>query len=157
MNLTVTLLTGESCSLMVSPQSTVGQLKVLISQKFEVAPREQRLMYQMNGHNVTLGDDSRSLSSYSLLPGSEVQLLITKSTKIQVFLKNEKGTTKTYDISTEESVSDFKRKVESMEGVPVSQMRLIHEGKEMDDQHKLRDYNVREGSTIFLTFRLRAG
>ncbi|XP_047446986.1 ubiquitin-like [Mugil cephalus] len=74
----------------------------------------------------------------------------------QVFLINEKGKSSTYDIKPNETVNDFKRSVEQREGVPVSQQRFIHEGKDMTTG-KLSDYNVRTHSTIYLTLRLRGG
>nr|ACM09453.1 Ubiquitin-like protein 1 [Salmo salar] len=74
-------------------------------------------------------------------------LLITEPTHIQVFLKNDKGQT----------VTQFKAKVQNKEGVPANQQRLIHEGKQLDDDKKLEDYGVRNLSTIHLTLRLRGG
>uniref|UniRef100_A0A672JN20 ISG15 ubiquitin like modifier n=1 Tax=Salarias fasciatus TaxID=181472 RepID=A0A672JN20_SALFA len=89
-----------------------------------------------------------------------VSLLIiqpSEPTTIQVFLKNEKGQTATYDIRSDETVTGFKTKVQAREGVQASQQRLIHEGRQMEDGRLLADYNVQEHSTIYLTFRLRGG
>uniref|UniRef100_A0A3B5A4R3 Ubiquitin-like domain-containing protein n=1 Tax=Stegastes partitus TaxID=144197 RepID=A0A3B5A4R3_9TELE len=65
-----------------------------------------------------------------------------------------KGQLHTYDVKPDEAVSAFKTRVHRREGVPVSQQRLIHQGREMMEG-TLADYSVREMSTIDMTMRLR--
>lgn len=151
MEITITMVDGSHI-LVVHPEDTVGSLKKHIQVKLGISPDRQRLMFE----NTLLSDDSKSISSYGVRAGSKVFLLVTEPVVIQVFLKNEKGQTSTYDISPSETVSDFKQKVQAREGTPVSQQRLIHEGREMMSG-KLEDYNVKALSTIYLTFRLRGG
>lgn len=102
---------------------------------------------------------------YGLQSGSQVSLLVTEPVvppvvppvdRIQVLLKNVNGATKPYDVNPDETVRDFKRKVQNREGVAESQQHLIHEGKEMN-AGRLSDYNVRAGSLIILTLHLRGG
>ncbi|XP_072244070.1 polyubiquitin-like [Leuresthes tenuis] len=158
MDLTLIMLDGTSHRLKVQPHDTVGSLKKYIEDQLGHTAQGQKLVFD-NGRRTPLDDDSRPLSSYGLQSGSRVSLLFTQPARpatIQVFLKNEKGNTSTYDIRPDETVADFKTKVHKREGVPESQQRLIHEGKEMMSG-RLADYNVRELSTIYLTFRLRGG
>uniref|UniRef100_A0A8C7RQ15 Slingshot protein phosphatase 1 n=1 Tax=Oncorhynchus mykiss TaxID=8022 RepID=A0A8C7RQ15_ONCMY len=97
MELTITLLNGDSHPLTVQPHTTLGSLKSLINQHFGVAMERQRLS-GVNGNNISLSDDSKTLSDYGLHSGSKVMVLITEPTHIQVFLKNEKGQTHTYEV-----------------------------------------------------------
>ncbi|XP_034547860.1 ubiquitin-like protein ISG15 isoform X1 [Notolabrus celidotus] len=160
MELTIVML-GESHSLCVNPDDTVGSLKRLIQEKLNVPYQDQRLVFD-NGHRTPLSDDSRTLRSYSLQSGSRVTLLVTQPpatqppATFQVFLKNEKNKTTTYDITKDETVDEFKTKVQKREGVAVSQMRLVFQGRDMT-QGKLSDYHVKEHSTIEMTMRLRGG
>ncbi|XP_034728295.1 ubiquitin-like protein ISG15 isoform X2 [Etheostoma cragini] len=156
MDITISMLNGTSHTLRVHPGDTVGSLKILIQEKLGVLVATQKLVF-VNGMNTDLSDDSRPLSSYGLQHGARVSLLVTQPATIQVFLRNEKGTISTYDIKPDETVSHFKTKVQSREGVPVSQQRLIHQGREMTDGRRLSDYNVGALSTIDMTFRLRGG
>ncbi|NP_001118081.1 ubiquitin-like protein [Oncorhynchus mykiss] len=156
MELTITLLNGNSLPLTVPPHTTVGSLKSLIQQHFEVATTKQRLL-GVNGNNISLSDDSKTLSDYGLHSGSKVMVLITEPVPIQVFLKNEKGQTHTYDVVPGETVTQFKAKVQNKEAVPANQQRLIHEGRQLEDGQKLENYNIRNQSTIYLTLRLRGG
>uniref|UniRef100_A0A3B1JNV4 ISG15 ubiquitin like modifier n=1 Tax=Astyanax mexicanus TaxID=7994 RepID=A0A3B1JNV4_ASTMX len=72
----------------------------------------------------------------------------------QVFVRNEKGQTKTYDVSEEETVDELKTKVYNKERTPTDQMRLVCGGKQLDSG-TLKDYNIQSGSTIHMTLRLR--
>ncbi|KAM4577816.1 polyubiquitin-like [Fundulus diaphanus] len=155
MELVITMLNGTSRTLKVNPHDTVGSLKTCIQGQLGVPVSKQKLVFN-NGQSTPLNDDSRALSSYNLHSGSRVSLLVTEPATIQVFLKNEKGTNSTYKVTTEETVEDFKKRVQEREGVPANQQRLIHESREMD-AGKLADYNVRELSTIYLMLRLRGG
>ncbi|XP_060894123.1 polyubiquitin-B-like [Labrus mixtus] len=156
MEITIVMLSGESHSFRVNPNDTVGALKKLIQDKLGVSSERQRLVYE-NGHKTSLNDDLMPVSSYGLQNGSRVSLIVTGSPPtIQVFLRNEKGKSSTYDVTPEETVSDFKVKVQRREGVAVSQQRLVFQGREMASG-KLSDYGVTEHSTIDMMMRLRGG
>ncbi|XP_042276211.1 polyubiquitin-like [Thunnus maccoyii] len=154
MDIRIIMLNGTSLSLSVHPDSTVGSLKTLIHQKLGFAPESQKLTF-VNGQMTTLSDDSKTIRSYGLHSGCQVSLLVTQPAPIQVFLRKD-GATKTYEIKPDETVSNFRRRVESREKVQNDQFRLVHEGRDMMDG-KLADYNVREHSTIDMTLRLRGG
>lgn len=155
MDINIIMLDGTSHSLRVNPQDTVGSLKTRIQEKLGVPPQRQKLVF-VNGQRTPLSDDSKPVSWYGLQSGSQVSLLVTQPATIQVFLRNEKGQMSTYDIKPDETVSDFKTKVQCREGVQVSQQRLLHQSREMMGG-RLSDYNVTELSTIDLMFRLRGG
>lgn len=156
MDIIIIMMNGTSHSLRVNPQDTVGSLKTRIQEKLGVPSQRQKLVF-VNGQRTHLSDDSQPVCSYGLQSGSQVSLLVTQPPTIQVFLRNEKGKTSTYDIKPDETVSGFKTKVQYREGVQVSQQRLLHESREMMDGNLLSDYNVREMSTIDLMLRLRGG
>uniref|UniRef100_UPI0037E9429E polyubiquitin-like n=1 Tax=Semicossyphus pulcher TaxID=241346 RepID=UPI0037E9429E len=152
MQITIVML-GESHTLTVNPQDTVGSLKRQIQERLGVSSHTQKLVFD-NGHRTVLSDDSKPLSFYSLQNGCRVTLLVTAT--FQVFLKNEKGKVNTYDITPDETVNDFKLKVQEREGVAVSQQRLVFQSRDMTSG-KLSDYHVKEHSTIEMVMRLRGG
>lgn len=154
MEITIKLV-GESHTLRVQPDHTVADVKALVHRKLNVPPHKQRLVF-VNGQRIDLSDDSRTVASYGLTFGSVVSLLVIEPPTMQVFLRNDKGVTSTYDIKPDETVSHFKARVESREGVPASQQRLIFQGREMGGG-QLADYGVRELGTIDLNLRLRGG
>ncbi|XP_051971958.1 polyubiquitin-like [Xyrauchen texanus] len=153
MDLIIKGFNGETKSLSVGYNTTVGELKQLISRDFSVPPSQQKLSAN-NGHRISLDDDSRTLSSYGLHSGSAVMLLIIP---LQVFVKNEKGQTKTYDVDVNETVDQLQQKIYNKESVPVDQQRLIYNGRQLESGMKLLEYNITSGSTIHMTLRLRGG
>ncbi|RXM37457.1 Ubiquitin [Acipenser ruthenus] len=76
---------------------------------------------------------------------------------MQVFLRNEKGQTHTYEIFPGETVTEFRQKVYRVERVPPDQQVLTYESKPLQDGSKLEDYNIRPHTTITLNLRLRGG
>lgn len=156
MDVKVVMLNGATVILTVNPQDTVGSLKNRIQEKMSV-PRHQQSLVVDNGQRRPLSDDSKPLSFYGVHSGSLVTLLVTQRTTIEVFLRNEKGQTNTYDVKPDETVLAFKEMVKCREGVEVSQQRLLHQSKEMENHLRLSDYNVTNMSTIDLLFRLRGG
>ncbi|XP_059185109.1 polyubiquitin-B-like isoform X1 [Centropristis striata] len=157
MEINIKMLDGACHTLQVNPNDTVASLKIRIQEKLGVSRDTQKLMF-VNGQNTDLNDDSKPLSWYGLHSGVTVSLLVIQPVNkpVQVFLRNEKGKTSTYNVRLEETVSSFKSKVQSREGPAVSQQVLAHQGRVMDGG-KLSDYNVTELSTIDLTLRLRGG
>ncbi|XP_036383164.1 polyubiquitin-like [Megalops cyprinoides] len=156
MDLTITFLNGQSFSLFVQLHTTVGELKNEIQARAQVPRGKQRLTAQ-NGQRIDLTDDAKTLQGYGLRSGTMVMVLITEPASIQVFLKNDKNQTHTYDVSPDETVSEFKRKVYNKENVPVDQQRLTYGSRQLEDGRKLEDYGIKAGSTIHLLLRLRGG
>ncbi|KAM9810943.1 ubiquitin-like protein ISG15 [Neosynchiropus ocellatus] len=154
MEIVISLLDGRSEPLVVNPTDTVADLKLRIQTKLNIPVYLQKLVF-VNGTKTPLCDDSRTLGSYGLRSGSHVSLLVVERTTFQVFLRRDTGTS-TYDVTADETVADFKLKVERRERVPVSQQNMVCEGRTMTSG-KLSDYNVRENSTIDLNLRLRGG
>ncbi|XP_073322774.1 polyubiquitin-like [Pagrus major] len=160
MDITITMLGGISHTLRVHPEATVSSLKQLIQNELGVPVQKQKLVF-MNGQRTHLSDDSEPVCSYGLQPGSQVSLLVTQPPDLhptfEVFLKDLQGKTTTYDIRPDETVMNFKRRVESREGVPANQQRLIYQSRELQDEKSLSDYNVEALGTINMTSRLRGG
>src|SRR5437868_12617101 len=55
------------------------------------------------------------------------------------------------------TVKQVKEQVAEREQIPVEQQRLIFNGKNLEDDNQLSDYNVQVGSTVHLVLRLRGG
>ncbi|XP_056453420.1 polyubiquitin-like [Gadus chalcogrammus] len=160
MDITITLLGGESHLLTVDPGTTVGSLKHRILQSFKLSP--DKLSYDIEGQKINLNDDTRSLSAYGVPAGANILMLLkehrSEPTDIVIFLTTEKGQIRTYTVRPRETVAGFKLKVQQREGMAVDLQRLMHEGRQLDDESRtLESYNVREGSVIYLQRRLRGG
>ncbi|XP_058230578.1 uncharacterized protein LOC131343154 [Hemibagrus wyckioides] len=157
MELNIKVLSGETKTVHVNPGATIGQLKHKVAQIFNASPLRMKLSVT-NGRVVQLDNDQMTVNHYGLSSGATVMLLISMTpVPLQVFVKNEKGQTKTYDITDEETVDQLMRKVRQKEGTPEDQQRLIFNGRQLDSGRKLQDYDIVSGSTIHMTLRLRGG
>ncbi|KAI5085803.1 hypothetical protein C0J45_4415, partial [Silurus meridionalis] len=157
MELIIQVLSGEKKSVLVNPSATIGELKQQIAPIFNARPSRLRLSIT-NGQILQLDQDQKTVRDYCLSSGSTVMLLISSTPMpMQVFVKNEKGQTKTYDITDEETVDQLKSKVFQKERTPVDQQRLIYNGQQLESGRRLQDYNIQSGSTIHMTLRLRGG
>ncbi|XP_030646892.1 polyubiquitin-like isoform X1 [Chanos chanos] len=145
-------LTGKQQTYDISPGETVSQFKQKVYNKERVPVDQQRLVY--GGKQL---EDGGKLEDYNIGAGCTIHMTLRLRGGCCVFLRNEKGQTKTYEIVAGETVNEFKAKVAKREGVSVDQQRLIYEGKQLEDGRKLEDYNIQAGSTIYLTLRLRGG
>ncbi|KAK1806902.1 hypothetical protein P4O66_005385 [Electrophorus voltai] len=157
MELIIKGLNGEPQAVTVTASTTVGELKQLIAQRFQVPPSRQKLCMS-NGHTIHLDNDLKTVSAYGLSSGTSVSLLIlSRPVPFQVFIKNEKGQTKTYDVTEDETVDSLQRKIFNKERTPVDQQRLIYSGRQLESDKKLKDYDITSGSTIYMNLRLRGG
>ncbi|KAI4820488.1 hypothetical protein KUCAC02_028465 [Chaenocephalus aceratus] len=139
MDLTISLMNGSSHTLRVCPHDTVDSLKILIQQKLGIACESQKLVFE-NGCSTTL--NRRLCDPRVLRPALRVQ--------------GEPAGDHTGHNPGVPQKREGGSRVEERERVPVSQQRLLHESREMNEG-KLSDYNVRANSTIFLNLRLRGG
>jgi hypothetical protein len=76
---------------------------------------------------------------------------------LQVFVKTFAGKTITVEVEPDESIESLKNKVQSKEGVPPNQQRLLFGGKQLDSRKSISDYDIEDESTMHMVLRLRGG
>eukprot|EP01104_Vermistella_antarctica_P011904 TRINITY_DN336_c0_g2_i1.p1 TRINITY_DN336_c0_g2~~TRINITY_DN336_c0_g2_i1.p1 ORF type:complete len:357 (-),score=67.33 TRINITY_DN336_c0_g2_i1:259-1281(-) len=55
------------------------------------------------------------------------------------------------------TVLSLKETIQDIEGIPVSQQKLIFDGKQLEENRTLGDYDLQEGTVVHLVLRLRGG
>jgi ubiquitin C len=85
--------------------------------------------------------------------GLEIPPDIQTSSGIQIVIKTLEDKIIELTVETSDLVEDLRNKIENKEGIPPNQQRLIFGGNQLEDGKKLAEYNVENGSTIFLVLR----
>jgi len=76
-----------------------------------------------------------------------------------MFIKVKTLTGKELEINVEldDTIEKIKDLIESKEGIPTIQQRLIFSGRQLNDQKIISDYKVQPGSVLHLILALRGG
>ena len=75
----------------------------------------------------------------------------------QIYIKTLQGKSITLDVSDTDTISSLKDKIKDIEGIPPDQMRLVFNGKQLEDANTIADYGIQADSSIHLVLRLRGG
>ena len=75
---------------------------------------------------------------------------------MQVFVKSLNGGTETLTVERTDSIESVRAKLQATGNFP-SDFQLVYAGKQMDNKHRLEDYNINPNSTFYAVARLRGG
>lgn len=76
---------------------------------------------------------------------------------IEVLVETLTGTAFEMTVSPLDTILAIKSKIFRVEGIPISHQHLLYNLKELDDSSSLRDYSIKDGSTLRLVLSMRGG
>ena len=75
---------------------------------------------------------------------------------MQIFIKSMTGKTITIDdIDSDDTIETIAKQIQTKEGIPPDQMRLIFAGKQLEFDKTLLDYDIQRESTLHIILRSR--
>ncbi|XP_014639707.1 PREDICTED: ubiquitin-like protein ISG15 [Ceratotherium simum simum] len=154
-DLKVKMLGGEEFLVHLTDSMLGSELKQQIAQKTGVPPFQQRLATHPAG---TVLQDRVRLVSQGLQPGSTVLLVVQNcDAPLSILVRNDRGRNSAYEIRLTQTVAELKQQVCRQENVQADQFWLTFEGKPMEDQRQLGEYELTAGCTVYMNLRLRGG
>lgn len=155
----VSSVNNQTVSFDVSPEDTIQSLKSKILDKYGVNSDEYYLCF-----SGKVLEDSKTIADYDIESSSNINFMFringgggSEGSSKQIFIKTLQGKTLTLDVSDADSIASVKNKIFEKEGIPVDQQRLVFNGKQLEDNQTIADYNIQADSSIHLVLRLRGG
>lgn len=140
----------EISALFVEPSDTIANVKLKIGRSNRVFNDQQYLTFA--GKKL---EDDRTLLYYNIVQDSEVHLLwVPGPRKMQIFFRGMGRKIVTLEFSPIDTIDIVREKVAALEGVKPDQIRLITEGKQLENGRTLADYDILREDRIDVAHRL---
>eukprot|EP01083_Nonionella_stella_P094403 264826_1 len=71
-----------------------------------------------------------------------------------IFVKTQTGKTLILDMEPNDTIQTLKTKINTAEGIPFEQQRLVYAGESLENGRTLSQYNIQNKATVYLVLRL---
>ena len=150
----VQVMSQEIITLEVDSSDTIGNLKEKIKDKKGFPAEEQHLFFQRKKLK-----DNRTVGNYNIQNKSTLNLLLQvpaeQMYRLQVTILTEDRRRVTLVVNASDSISELKRKIQDMTGVPRHKQSLSFAGIELENACTISAYDIRNKSVLDLVVTMK--
>jgi ubiquitin C len=143
----VTRETQKPILLEVAPSYSIEDIKVLIQEQEGILKERTSLIFE-----GTELENRKSLSNYGIYNLCTLNLIV-HIVNAYIVVKQPNGKKIFLGVNLNERIEKIKARIQEQKHISKTQQRLFFAGKQLDNLKSLQDYGVKNGSTIYLTFR----
>ena len=149
LQLFIKTLTGETIDIKVSPNDSIKKIKEEIDKKKNILPRNQKLMF--NGKEL---NDNGTINEYNIENNSTIHLII-RLTSLEIFVKDSNDRSITLVVDLDDTIEKVKKLYyeKTQEQITI----LLFNGVQLNDEMKVKDYGIQNGSNLQTSKRLKGG
>ena len=151
MFIVIETVTGKTVYLQVeASDTTIKNVKAKFQDKEGIPTDQQRLTFEREQL-----EDDKTLSDYHIQEMNALHMTFAVNGGIQVFVRTVHGKMLSLDVQASDTFETIKRKIQEKEGFPYDQQILDFSGIELEHGQTLSDYNIEQGSSILMVYKLK--